>query len=118
MKKLSIVFVFILVVLASCTKSKEVHPETGDGNDEILMVGMRNIHVIYMPANIEDLHKVVFYYSLSEAKQFNASEMINRENCFELTLDSLLSDTLYYYYYEIFPNGSSSYHSEIGRAHV
>ena len=41
MKKLSIILACILVAMISCTKSKEVHPENGDGDDEIVTVGMK-----------------------------------------------------------------------------
>lgn len=102
MKKLSIILFTVLVALASCTKSKEVHPELGDGNNEIVTVGMKDVHVEYTLSDIAELQKVVFHYSLAEAQQFAAAEMTKREDCFELTLTNLLSDTLYSYYYELF----------------
>lgn len=102
MKKLSIILFTVLVALASCTKSKEVHPELGDGNDEIVMVGMKDVHVKYLRTDHAELSRVVFHYSLAEVQQFAAAEMTKREDCFELTLTNLLSDTLYSYYYELF----------------
>ena len=112
MKKLSIILICILVALASCTKSKEVHPELGDGNDEIITVGVKDVHVEYLRMDHADLQKVVFHYSLAEAQQFEATEMTKREAFFELTLNDLLSDALYYYYYELFPNSGSAYQTE------
>lgn len=102
MKKLSIILIGVLVALAACTKSKEVHPEIGDGNDEIVTVGMKDVHVEYTLTDISELQKAVFHYSLAEAQQFAAAEMTKHEDFFELTLNNLLSDTLYSYYYELF----------------
>ena len=112
MKKLLILLACVLVALAACTKSKEVHPEIGDGNDEIVTVGMKDVHVEYTRTDHAELQKVVFHYNLTEAQQFVAAEMTKRETFFELTLNDLLSDTLYCYYYELFPNGSSAYQTE------
>ena len=112
MKRLSIILACVLVALSACTKSKEVHPEIGDGNDEIVTVGMKDVHVEYVRNDIAELHKVVFHYSLAEAQQFQAVEMSKREAFFELTLDNLLKDTLYCYYYELFPNGGNAFLSE------
>ena len=108
MKKLSIILIGVLVALAACTKSKEVHPEFGDGNDEIVTVGMKDVHVEYMRTDIAELQKVVFHYGLSETQQFTTAEMTKREDSFELTLTDLLSDTLYYYYYELFQNSGDA----------
>lgn len=102
MKKLSIILFTALVSLAACTKSKEVHPELGDGNNEIVTVSMKDVHVEYTLSDIAELQKVVFHYSLAEAQQFAAAEMTKLEDRFELTLTDLLSDTLYSYYYELF----------------
>ncbi len=109
MKKISIILACALLALAACTKSKEVHPEIGDGNDEIMTVGMKDVHVEYTRTDHAELQKVVFHYSLTEEQQFAAAEMTKQEAFFELTLNDLLSDTLYYYYYELFPNGGSAY---------
>ena len=109
MKKISIILACALLALAACTKSKEVHPEIGDGNDEIVTVGMKDVHVKYTRTDHSELQKVVFHYSLTEEQQFAAAEMTKQEAFFELTLNDLLSDTLYYYYYELFPNGGSAY---------
>ena len=109
MKKLSIILFSALVTLAACTKSKEVHPELGDGNDEFLTVGTTTAHVEYTRADMAELQKVVFHYGLSGFQQFTATEMTKREAFFELTLNNLVSDTLYNYYYELFPmNGNVS----------
>ena len=118
MKKLSIILISTLVVLAACTKSKEVHPELGDGNDEIVTVGMKDVHVEYTRTDHAELQKVVFHYSLAEAQQFTAAEMTKQEEFFELTLNDLLSDTLYYYYYELFPKGGSAFLSEQKKFHT
>ena len=112
MKKLSIILISVLVALAACTKSKEVHPEIGDGNDEIVTVGMKDVHVVYTRTDHAELQKVVFHYSLAELQQFDAAEMTERETFFELTLNDLLSDTLYCYYYELFPKGGNAFLSE------
>ena len=112
MKNLSIILIGALMALVACTKSKEVHPEIGDGNDEIVTVGMKDVHVKYLRTDHEDLQKVVFHYSLSETQQFAVAEMTKRETFFELTLNDLYSDTLYYYYYELFPISGNAYHSE------
>lgn len=104
MKKLSIILACALVALVACTKSKEVHPEIGDGNDEIVTVGIKDVHVEYTRTDHGDLQKVVFHYGLAEAQQLVTAEMTKRETFFELTLNDLLSDTLYDYYYELFSN--------------
>lgn len=109
MKKLSIFLITALVILGSCTKSKEVHPELGDGNEEFLTVGATTVHVEYTRTDLAELQKVVFHYNLSGVQQFTSIEMTKRESFFELTLNDLLSDTLYHYYYELFPsNGEAS----------
>lgn len=113
MKNLSIIFICALAALASCTKSKEVHPELGDGNEEFLTVGLTTARVEYTRADMAELQKVVFHYCLSGVQQFTAAEMTKREYFFELTLNDLVSDTLYYYYYEVFPNSGNA--STIGR---
>lgn len=45
--------------MISCTKSKEVHPEIGDGNDELVTVGINNISVKYIRNDIANLQKMV-----------------------------------------------------------
>ena len=111
MKKLSIILLCALVALAACTKSKEVHPEIGDGNDEILTIGAKDVHVKYTRTDFSELQEVIFHYSLAEAQQFAVVEMIKRETFFELTLNDLLSDTLYCYYYELFPNNGDAFNT-------
>ena len=108
MKKLLIVLISVLVVLASCTKSKEVHPELGDGNDEIVTVGMKDVHVKYTQTDHVELNRVVFHYGLAEVHQFDAAEMTKRETFFELALNDLVSDTLYDYCYELFYNSGET----------
>lgn len=109
MKKLSIILIGVLVALAACTKSKEVHPEIGDGNDEIVTVGIDNVHIKYIRNDIASLQKVMFNYSLADEQQFGAAEMTKKSDCFELTLNNLESDTLYSYYYEVSPYSGNSY---------
>ena len=108
MKKLLIIIFGALVAMISCTKSKEVHPEIGDGNDEIVTVGIKDVHVEYTRTDHAELNRVVFHYCPADAngnaQQFTASEMTKKETFFELTLNDLLSDTLYWYYYELLPN--------------
>lgn len=115
MKKLLIVLACALVALASCTKSKEVHPEIGDGNDVIITVGTTGVHVKYARTDHAELNRVVFHYCPADAngnaQQFEAAEMIKRETLFELTLNDLLSDTLYWYYYESFSSGGEASNS-------
>ena len=113
MKKLSIILACALVAMMSCTKSKEVHPEIGDGNDEILTVGIKDVHVEYTRTDHAELSRVVFHYSLAEVQQFEAAEMAKRETFFELTLDNLLCDALYSYYYELFYNGGETSTTEL-----
>ena len=108
MKKLLIILVCALVAFASCTKSKEVHPEIGDGNDEIITVGMKDVHVKYTRTDHAELSRVVFHYSIAEVQQFEAAEMTKQETFFELALNDLLSDTLYEYYYELFYNSGET----------
>ena len=108
MKKLSIILACALVALVACTKSKEVHPEIGDGNDEIVTVGIKDVHVEYTRTDHAELNRVVFHYSLAEVQQFEVAEMAKRETFFELTLTDLVSDTLYDYYYELFYNGGET----------
>jgi hypothetical protein len=113
MKKLSIILSFILVAMVSCTKSKEVHPEIGDGNDEIVTVGMKDVHVEYTRTDHAELNRVVFHYCPADAngnaQQFEAAEMTKKETFFELVLDDLICDTLYWYYYELFPNSGDAF---------
>ncbi len=107
MKKLSIILACILVALISCTKSNEVHPEMGDGNDENITVGIKDVHVEYTRSDIAELSKVLFHYGPADAngnaQQFAIAEMTKKPTFFELTLNDLLSDTLYWYYYELIP---------------
>ena len=113
MKKLAIILAGVLVTMISCTKSKEVHPEIGDGNDEIVTVGMTDVHVEYTRTDHAELNRVVFYYCPADAngnaQQFEAAEMTKKETSFELILNDLLSDTLYWYYYELFPNSGDAF---------
>ena len=109
MKNLSIILACILVAMMSCTKSKEVHPELGDGNEEFLTVGTKTAHVEYTRADMAELRKVVFHFGLSGSQQFAMAEMTKKVDFFDLTLNDLVSDTLYQYYYELFPsNGEAS----------
>ena len=109
MKKLSIVLISILVALTSCTKSKEVHPEIGDGYDEIITVGVDNVQIKYIRNDIASLQKVIFHYN----PQFGSAEMTKQSDCFILTLDNLLCDTVYSYYYEMFPYNANAYQTEM-----
>ena len=109
MRKIPFVIILFLVALVSCTKSKEVHPEIGNGNDEIVTVGIDNVHIKYIRNDIASLQKVMFNYSLANEQQFSAAEMTKKSDCFELTLNSLESDTLYSYYYEVFPYSGNAY---------
>ena len=112
MKKLSLVLVCVLVAMMSCTKDKEVVPETGDDNTEVITVGMNDVHVEYTRSDHAELSRALFHYCLADAngstQQYEAAEMTKQETFFELTLNDLLSDTLYWYYYELFPiNGDA-----------
>ena len=112
MKKLSLVLSCVLVAMMSCTKDKEVVPETGDDNTEVITVGVNDVHVEYTRADHAELNRALFHYSLADAngnaQQYEAAEMTKQETFFELTLNDLLSDTLYWYYYELFPiNGDA-----------
>ena len=112
MKKLSIILACFLVALAACTKSNEVHPELGNGNDEIITVGVNDIHVKYFINNMDDVQKAVFYYGIAETQQITPVEMTKNEDCFELLVNDLLSDTIYNYYYELFPYVGNAYRTE------
>jgi len=118
MKKLSIILACVLLALAACTKSKEVHPELGDGNDEIVTVGMKDVYVKYTRTDHAELSRVVFHYSLADVLEFKVAEMVKRETFFELMLNSLESDTLYDYYYELFYNGGESLITEQKKFHT
>ena len=113
MKKLAIILAGVLVTMISCTKSKEVHPEIGDGNDEIVTVGMKDVHVEYTRTDHAELNHVVFHYCPADAngnaQQFVAAEMTKKETFFDLVLDDLICDTLYWYYYELFPNSGDAF---------
>lgn len=109
MRNSSIILIWSLVALMSCTKSKEVHPELGDGNEEFITVAATTAHVEYTRTDLAELRKVVFHYGLSGAQQFTIAEMAKKEDFFDLTLNDLVNDTLYQYYYELFPsNGETS----------
>lgn len=116
MKNLSVILACILVAFISCTKSKEVHPELGDGNDEIVTVGMKDVHVEYTRSDITELSKVMFHYGPADAnghaQQFATAEMTKNTTFFELTLNDLLSDTLYWYYYELIPKDGDIFITE------
>ena len=115
MKKLTIILACILVAMMSCTKSKEVHPEIGDGNDEIVTVGIKDVHVEYARTDHVELNRVVFHYCPADAngnaQQFATAEMTKKESFFELTLNDLFSDTLYWYYYELFPSSGEAFNT-------
>lgn len=99
----------------SCTKGKEVHPEIGNGNDEIVTVGVKDVHVEYTRTDHVELSKVVFHYcpidANGNAQQFESANMTKKDAFFELTLDNLLSDTLYWYYYELFSNVGDAFNT-------
>ena len=101
--------------MISCTKSKEVHPEIGDGNDEIVTVGMKDVHVEYTRTDHVALNCVVFHYCPADAngnaQQFEVAEMTKKETFFDLVLDDLICDTLYWYYYELFPNSGDAFNT-------
>ena len=113
MKNLSIILACALVALTACTKSKEVHPELGDGNDEIVTVGMKDVHVEYTRTDHAELNRVVFHYCPADAngnaQQFEAAEMTKKETFFDLVLNDLICDTLFWYYYELFPNSGDAF---------
>ena len=109
MKKLSIILICVLVTIASCTKKNEVHPEVGDGNDEIVTVGIDNVKIKYVRNDISSLQKVMFHYGLTDEQQFDVAEMTKKSDSFELTLNNLVNDTLYSYYYEMFPYSGNAY---------
>lgn len=115
MKKTSIILICAFVSFVSCTKSKEVHPEIGDGNDEIVTVGVKDVHVEYTRTDHAEHSRVVFHYCPADAngnaQQFDAAEMTKKETFFELVLDDLICDTLYWYYYELFPNSGDAFNS-------
>lgn len=112
MNKTSIFLVVALLALASCTKSKIVHPEIGNGNDEIITVGVDNVQIKYIRNDVASLQKVMFNYSLADEQQFASAEMTKHSDCFTLTLNNLLSDTLYSYYYELYPYNSNAYQTD------
>ena len=97
-----------LMTMLSCAKSKEVHPELGDGNEEFITIAATTAHVEYTRSDIAELRKVVFHYSRSGTQQFAIAEMAKKEDFFELTLNDLVNDTLYQYYYELFPNNGET----------
>ena len=113
MKKLSLVVVCVLAVMMSCTKAKEIVPDTGDDNTEVITVSMNDVHVEYTRSDHAELSRALFHYCLADAngntQQFEAAEMTKQETFFELTLNDLLSDTLYWYYYELFPNNGDAF---------
>ena len=113
MKKLSIILISILVAFAACTKSKEVHPEIGDGNDEIVTVGMKDVHVEYTRTDHERIDSVWFTcWPFNANGQWKCAKMTKKETFFELTLTDLLSDTLYKYFYELYLNDDSIFTAE------
>ena len=113
MKKLLIILVCALMVIMSCTKSKKIYPEIGDGNEEVVTVGVKDVYVEYARADYGELSRIVFHYcpadSNGNSQQYEAAEMTKKESFFELTLNDLLTNTLYWYYFELFfINGNSS----------
>ena len=113
MKKLSIILVCVLVAIMSCKKEKEIIPEIPDENTEIITVGVNDVHVQYTRTDHAELNRAVFHYCPADAdgnaQQFEAAEMTREETFFELALNDLLSDTLYWYYYELFPNNGDAF---------
>lgn len=113
MKKLSIILVFALVAMMSCKKEKEIIPEIPDENTEIITVGVNDVHVQYTRTDHAEFNRALFHYCPADAsgnaQQFEAAEMTKEETFFELTLNDLLSDTLYWYYYELFPNNGDAF---------
>ena len=113
MKKLSILLVCALVAMLSCKKEKEVVPEIAGDNTEVITVGVNDVHVEYTRTDHAELSRAVFHYCPADANgnvlQFEAAEMAKEETFFEITLNDLLSDTLYCYYYELFPNNGDAF---------
>lgn len=113
MKNLSIILACALVAMISCTKSKEVHPEIGDGNDEIVTVGMKDVLIEYTRADHERVDSVWFTcWPVNANGQWKFAKMTKTETFFELTLTDLLSDTLYKYFYELYLNNDSIFTAE------
>ena len=116
MKKLSIILVCALVAMMSCKKEKEVVPEIAGDNTEVITVGVNDVHVEYTRTDHTELGRAVFHYCLADAngnaQQFEAAEMAKKETFFEITLNDLLSDTLYWYYYELFPNNGDAFSTD------
>ena len=77
MKKIAIILLYILAAFVSCSKSKETDPKSGNGNDEIISVGVKEVHVKYKRIDVLELQKVVFHYGLAEIQQSDAVEMTN-----------------------------------------
>lgn len=105
MKKPSVILFACAIVMISCSKNKEYHPELGDGNNEIITIGFQDVSVKYYRTDIAELSKVEFHYKPEYQPYyviFDTVEMIKKDNYFELTLNGLLSNTLYTYKYELF----------------
>ena len=101
--------------MMSCTKSKVVHPEIGDGNDEILTIGVKDVHVEYFCNNMDAFERLFFCYclasTLDDPQYYTRAEMSKLEDHFELNLTNMLSDTLYRYCYLFVDNlgGTDTY---------
>lgn len=105
MKTPSILLACFLLVMMSCTKSNEYHPELGDGNNEIVTVGASEVCVKYYRSDISELEKIEFQYKPENQpfyQSFDTVEMTKRDTYFELNLTGLLSNTVYTYKYELF----------------
>ena len=103
MKNPSIIFICALVILMSCTKSNEVHPEQGDGFNEIITVGLDSVNVKYFRADFDELDQIRFKYWYHLAPDTAEAIMERNDSFFELCLNDLLGDTLYYYRYVLYP---------------
>lgn len=109
MKKLSLIILALLAVLASCKKAPEVNLKYVDVEREVLTVGTTTATFQCDYQYISTLKSAKIYYGLSESGM-SSKEMQVVSSSLYAEITGLASSTAYNYYYE-FDNGYNTMNS-------
>lgn len=111
MKKLSLIILAFLAVLASCKKAPEVNLKYVDVEREVLTIGTTTATFQCDYQYIATLKSAKIYYGLSESSM-SSKEMQVVSSSLYAEITGLTSNTTYNYYYEFY-NGYNSMQSAV-----
>lgn len=111
MKKLSLIILAFLAVLASCKKAPEVNLKYVDVEREVLTIGTTTATFQCDYQYIATLKSAKIYYGLSESSM-SSKEMQVVSSSLYVEITGLASNTTYNYYYEFY-NGYNSMQSAV-----